>query len=65
MVIQEAPGIKGYEVLEPIGQGAYGVVYRARQSSVDREVVREFAIPRFFRQLTPEERERFGLPPQV
>lgn len=29
---------KGYEIHESIGQGAFGAVYRAHQTVVDREV---------------------------
>lgn len=38
LVIPDKQSIKGYELLEPIGEGAYGMVYRARQPFVDREV---------------------------
>ncbi|MCW2880638.1 MAG: Serine/threonine protein kinaselike protein [Sphaerisporangium sp.] len=33
-----APGVPGYEVLGILGQGGFGVVYRARQLAVRREV---------------------------
>jgi serine/threonine protein kinase len=33
-----AVSVPGYDVLEPLGQGGYGVVYRARQLTIDREV---------------------------
>ncbi len=32
------PEIPGYEIEEPLGRGATGIVYRARQKAVDREV---------------------------
>ena len=30
--------LRGYEVIEPIGEGGFGVVYRAKQAGVGREV---------------------------
>ena len=30
--------IKGYQLQDMIGEGAYGAVYRARQEFIDREV---------------------------
>ena len=38
MVIPTSQSIKGYELLELIGEGAYGAVYSAHQPVVDREV---------------------------
>ena len=63
MVTSDKPAIKGYEILEPIGQGAYGVVYRARQPFGDREVALKVILPQFANQ--PDFIRRFGLPPQV
>jgi WD40 repeat protein/tRNA A-37 threonylcarbamoyl transferase component Bud32 len=37
--------IRGYELLEQIGTGAYGAIYRARQSVVDREVAIKIILP--------------------
>ena len=37
--------IKGYELLELIGEGAYGAVYRARQEFIDREVAVKICRP--------------------
>jgi serine/threonine protein kinase len=42
--------IKGYDLLEPIGEGAYGAVYRARQHFVDRDVAVKIILPEFANQ---------------
>ena len=39
--------IKGYQLLDLIGEGAYGAVYRARQQAVDREVAVKIILPEF------------------
>ena len=52
--------VRGYEVVETIGEGAFGVVYRARQSGVERDVAikvirSEFANePEFIRRFEAE-----------
>jgi DNA-binding SARP family transcriptional activator len=46
---QVTPGgaIRGYQLLEPIGQGGYGIVYRARQPSVGRDVAIKVIQPQY------------------
>lgn len=45
LVITDKQSIKGYELLELLCEGAYGMVYRARQPFVNREVaIKEFLI---------------------
>ncbi|MEM7802498.1 MAG: protein kinase, partial [Chloroflexota bacterium] len=39
--------VKGYQLSEQIGSGGFGVVYRARQPSVDRDVAIKIIFPRF------------------
>jgi hypothetical protein len=38
LITTEKQSIKGYELLEPIGEGAYGVVYCTNKSFVGRQV---------------------------
>ncbi|MGH3876619.1 MAG: protein kinase domain-containing protein [Actinophytocola sp.] len=33
-----AVSVPGYEIIDPLGRGGFGVVYRARQVTIDREV---------------------------
>src|SRR5258707_15410476 len=37
--------IKGYELREQIGEGGFGVVYRAYQPVIDRDVALKFILP--------------------
>ena len=39
--------LKGYKLEERIGAGGFGTVYRARQSTVDREVAIKIILPAF------------------
>jgi WD40 repeat protein/serine/threonine protein kinase len=42
-----AQSIKGYKLLEQIGEGAHGAVYRAQQQFVNREVAIKIILPDF------------------
>ena len=46
-VARDPNRIRGYEVIEKIGEGGFGVVYRARQSGVEREVAVKAVRPEF------------------
>ena len=50
LVISSEPTIKGYDLLERIGEGAYGTVYRAYQPHMRREVAIKVIQPRFANQ---------------
>ena len=39
--------IKGYDLIERVGVGGFGVVYRALQPSVQREVAFKVILPEF------------------
>ncbi|HUF38545.1 MAG TPA: protein kinase [Anaerolineales bacterium] len=55
--------IKGYELLERIGTGGFGAVYRARQTTVGREVAIKIILPGFANQ--PEFIRRFESEAQI
>ena len=63
MVISADPGpragqiIKGYELIDLLGQGGFGVVYRARQPLVERDVAIKIVLPQYASQ--PEFVRRF------
>ena len=39
--------IKGYQLLERIGAGGFGAVYKAHQSTVGREVAMKIILPHY------------------
>ena len=47
MAIQFRGTIQGYEMLERIGSGGFGAVYRAYQSTIGREVAVKFILPAY------------------
>ena len=55
--------IKGYEILELIGQGGFGAVYHAHQLVVDREVAFKIILPQYANQ--PDFIRRFETEAQV
>ncbi|CAA9295450.1 MAG: High-affnity carbon uptake protein Hat/HatR [uncultured Chloroflexia bacterium] len=50
MAVDAPHVIKGYELHEPIGEGSFGVVYRARQPLVDRDVAIKIIRPQLANQ---------------
>jgi WD40 repeat protein/serine/threonine protein kinase len=55
--------IKSYELIEQIGRGGFGVVYRARQALVEREVAIKVILPHYACQ--PEFIRRFECEAQI
>ena len=50
MESQGIRSIKGYELLDQLGEGAYGAVFRAHQQHVEREVAIKVILPRYANQ---------------
>jgi serine/threonine protein kinase len=55
---QELPRLGSFELLEAVGQGAFGAVYRARDTALDRIVA--VKVPRGGQWLTPADVDRFA-----
>ena len=47
MSIPPQQSIKGYELQDLIGEGAFGAVYRAHQPVIDREVAVKIILPEY------------------
>jgi serine/threonine protein kinase len=63
MTVLAAQSIKGYELLDLIGEGSYGAVYRAQQPLVDRQVAIKIILPQFANE--PEFIRRFETEAQL
>ncbi|MFN2280489.1 MAG: serine/threonine-protein kinase, partial [Anaerolineales bacterium] len=63
MDLSQARSIKGYDLIDQIGEGAYGAVFRARQQFVEREVAIKIILPQFANQ--PEFIRRFEIEAQL
>lgn len=55
--------IQGYDVIEIIGRGGFGAVYRAKQNNIEREVAIKFIVPERANQ--PDFIRRFDLEAQI
>ena len=58
-----APAVRGYELLEEIGAGAFGAVHKAYQPAVDRQVAVKIILPQYANQ--PEFIRRFEVEAQT
>jgi len=55
--------VRGYEILELIGSGGFGAVYRAAQKTIDRDVAIKIILPKFAND--PDFIRRFEIEAQV
>ncbi|MBK5108838.1 MAG: serine/threonine-protein kinase PknK, partial [Anaerolineales bacterium] len=63
MIVNSPKSIKGYQLLDLIGEGAFGVVYRAHQEFIDREVAVKIILPNYANQ--PDFIRRFDAEAQL
>ena len=63
MAYKTGQSIKGYEIVERIGSGGFGAVYRAYQTTLGREVAVKIILPGFANQ--PEFIRRFETEAQL
>ena len=47
VTIQSKQTVQGYELLERIGSGGFGAIYRAYQSTLGREVAVKIVLPSY------------------
>ena len=63
MIVNSPQSIKGYQLLDLIGEGAFGTVYRAHQEFIDREVAVKIILPDYANQ--PDFIRRFDAEAQL